>query len=47
MRLDLTAEDGWTPPESVSGQIAAAKKWLTENGSKYRIQKYVPEDKGD
>jgi hypothetical protein len=45
MRLDLTPEDSWTPPASVPGQIAAAKKWLRENGSTYRIQKYVPEDK--
>ena len=44
-RLDLTPEDGWTPPGSVAGQIAAAKKWLRENGSSYRIQKYVPEEK--
>jgi hypothetical protein len=47
MRLDLTAEDGWTPPPSVPGQISAAKKWLRENGDKYRIQKYVPEAKAD
>jgi hypothetical protein len=45
MRLDLTPEDGWNPPASVPGQIAAAKKWLRENGSTYRIQKYAPEDK--
>ncbi len=44
MRLDLTAEDGWAPPETVPGQIAAAKKWLAENASKYRIPKYVPEN---
>jgi hypothetical protein len=46
MRLDLTSEDGWNPPGSVSGQISAAKKWLTESGGTYRIQKYVPEEKG-
>jgi hypothetical protein len=46
MRLDLTAEDGWTPPRSVPAQISAAKKWLRENGGTYRIQKYVPEEKG-
>jgi hypothetical protein len=45
MRLDLTSEDGWAPPGSVPGQISAAKKWLRENGSTYRIQKYVPEEK--
>src|SRR5262249_31990276 len=45
MRLDLTPEDGWTPPRSVPGQIATAKKWLRDNGSSYRIQKYVPEEK--
>jgi hypothetical protein len=45
MRLDLTPEDGWNPPESVPGQIAAAKKWLRDHGSNYRIQKYVPEEK--
>lgn len=44
-RLDLTPEDGWNPPASVPGQIAAAKKWLRENGSTYRIQKYVREEK--
>jgi hypothetical protein len=43
MRLHLTSEDGWNPPSSVRGQIAAAKKWLFENGSTYRIQKYMPE----
>jgi hypothetical protein len=47
MRLDLTPEDGWTPPGTVAGQIAAAKKWLAENGDKYRIQKYVPETKAE
>jgi hypothetical protein len=46
MRLDLTPEDGWTPPRSVREQISAAKKWLRENAGKYRIQKYVPEEKG-
>lgn len=46
MRLDLTPEDGWTPPRSVPEQISAAKKWLGENAGKYRIQKYVPEEKG-
>jgi len=43
MRLDLTPEDGWTPPKSVPEQISAAKKWLRENAGSYRIQKYVPE----
>lgn len=47
MRLDLTPEDGWNPPQTVSGQIEAAKKWLRENGSRYRIQKYVPEGKAE
>ena len=47
MRLDLTPEDGWAPPPSVPGQISAAKKWLRENESTYRIQKYVPEGKSD
>ncbi len=44
MRLDLTPEDGWNPPPNVTGQIAAAKKWLAENSGKYRIPKYVPEN---
>jgi hypothetical protein len=44
MRLDLTPEDGWNPPQNLTAQISAAKKWLRENESKYRIQKYVPED---
>jgi hypothetical protein len=47
MRLDLTSEEGWTPPPSVPAQIVAAKKWLRENGDTYRIQKYVPEDKSN
>ena len=47
MRLDLTPEDGWTPPGTVIGQIATAKKWLAENGNKYRIQKYVPDSKAE
>jgi hypothetical protein len=47
MRLDLTPEDGWSPPGTVAGQITAAKKWLAENRNKYRIQKYVPETKAE
>lgn len=47
MRLDLTPEDGWTPPPSLPAQISAARKWLHDNGSRYRIQKYVPEDKAN
>jgi hypothetical protein len=47
MRLDLTPEDGWMPPGTITGQITAAKKWLSENGDKYLIQKYVPETKAE
>src|SRR5207244_9780881 len=46
MRLDLRPEDGWTPAKSVPEQISAAKKWLRENAGKYRIQRFVPETKG-
>jgi hypothetical protein len=46
MRLDLTQEDGWTPPRSVPEQISAAKKWLRENAGTYRIQRYVPKEEG-
>jgi hypothetical protein len=44
-RLNLTAKDGWNPPQFKDYQKefpAAAQKWLKENAQTYRIQKFVP-----
>jgi hypothetical protein len=43
-RLDLTEEDGWTPPKDLQGIAAAAEKWLGEHAATYRIRRYVPEE---
>lgn len=39
--LGLTQKDGWTQPNTLKKQNAAAKAWLTANAKKYRIQKLV------
>jgi tetratricopeptide (TPR) repeat protein len=44
LRLGLTEEDGWTPPEDLRGITAAAEKWLSANAATYRIRRYVPEE---
>jgi hypothetical protein len=50
--LRLTAKDGWTPPMQGPMQDyrvfmkqweTAAKKWLTDNGEKFQIQRWVAE----
>jgi hypothetical protein len=43
--LNLTAQDGWTPPQDGTQFAAEAKKWVKENADKYRIQRYVAEKK--
>jgi hypothetical protein len=52
MQLRLTPKDGWTPPQQGAMQDyrvhlkewdAAAQKWLKENSSTYRLQRWVPE----
>lgn len=42
-RLGVQAKDGWTPPKNAQELPAAAKKWLTANADKFRIQRYVTE----
>lgn len=46
-QLGITAQDGWAPPaQGFKDQKefeTAAKKWLTENADKYRIQGYLEE----
>jgi hypothetical protein len=44
-RLNLTAKDGWNPPQFKDYQKefpVAAQKWLKDNDQTYRIQKFVP-----
>ena len=42
-RLGVTAADGWTQPKDFKQFPEAAKKWLTDNADKYRIQRFVRE----
>jgi hypothetical protein len=44
-RLNLTPQDGWTPPADATQFADEAKKWLKDNTEKYRIQRYVAEKK--
>jgi tetratricopeptide (TPR) repeat protein len=44
LRLDLTEDDGWTPPRRLKGVVAAAEKWLADHAATYRIRRYVPEE---
>jgi hypothetical protein len=50
--LRLTAKDGWTAPQQGANQDvrvflkewdAAAQKWLKDNSTTYRVQRWVPE----
>jgi hypothetical protein len=43
-RLGVTEKDGWVRPKNIKEMPTAAKKWLTENVDKYRIQRYVLEN---
>jgi hypothetical protein len=47
LRLGLTEDDGWRPPRDIEALAAAARRWLREHGSSYRIRKYVPEAPSD
>ncbi len=40
-RLGLTAEDGWNQPQDVQQTRAAARTWLRDHGSAYRIPRYL------
>jgi tetratricopeptide (TPR) repeat protein len=44
LRLGLTEEDGWAPPQDLQGIAAAAEKWLADHAATYRIRRYVPEE---
>jgi hypothetical protein len=46
-RLNLTPADGWTPPKDAKELNDAAKQWLKENAGKYRIQRFVADQKDD
>jgi hypothetical protein len=44
-QLNLTAQDGWNPPQFKDYQKEFppyAQKWLKDNTGKYRIQRFVP-----
>jgi hypothetical protein len=45
LRLGLTPADGWHPPRILKEVPAAAARWLQENGSMYRVQRFVPPEK--
>ncbi len=45
MRLGLTAKDGWTQPKDFKQFPELAKKWLKDNGDKYRVQRFVAPEK--
>jgi hypothetical protein len=40
-RLGLTIRDGWTPPDDPNQFAEEAKKWLTDNAGKFRLQRFV------
>lgn len=42
LRLGLTAQDGWKPPDVLAEVAPAARKWLREHGGTYRIRRYLP-----
>jgi hypothetical protein len=42
-RLGITDKDGWKAPKDFKQFPDAAKKWLTDNADKYRIQRFVRE----
>jgi hypothetical protein len=44
--LGLTKADGWEQPSDFNRYQEAAKKWLKENASKYRMTRYVRGDSG-
>ena len=44
LRLNLTEDDGWTPPRRLPDVAAAAEKWLADHAATYRIRRYVPEE---
>lgn len=46
-RLNLTPADGWNPPKDAKDIPDAARQWLKDNAGKYRIQRYVADQKDD
>jgi hypothetical protein len=44
LRLGLTAEDGWKPPNNLRAVGDAARQWLLDYGSTYRIRRYAAPD---
>src|ERR1700738_5017845 len=46
-QLGLTDKDGWAQPADFKDYPEAAKKWLKENADKYRIQRFVADEKKD
>jgi hypothetical protein len=45
--LRLTDKDGWFEPRDLEKFPVAAKRWLADNADKYRIQKFVADEKKD
>jgi hypothetical protein len=46
-QLNLTEKEGWKPPQDLKDLPEAAKKWLKDNAGKYRIERFVAEEKKD
>jgi hypothetical protein len=42
-RLGLTDKEGWTLPKDLKDLPEAARKWLKDNASSYRLRRLVPE----
>jgi hypothetical protein len=46
-QLAVGPKDGWTPPADGTKYAEAARQWLKDNADKYRIQRFVREEKKD
>ena len=44
-QLGMKPADGWTPPKDTALLTEEAKKWLRENADKFRIQRFVYDEK--
>jgi hypothetical protein len=44
-QLGVTPADGWTPPRDAASIPDAAKQWCKDNAEKYRIQRFVADEK--
>ena len=46
-RLGVTPKDGWNQPKDFKKLQEEAKKWLKDNADKYRISRYVDDQKAE